>query len=204
MKTVKGRVSETFREKGSSFIGFLYGVGNIDGFERKLNEIKSKYHDATHHCYAYRIDPINLKEFAQDDGEPAGTAGLPILNQLKSFDVMNAAIIVVRYFGGTKLGKSGLIEAYGNTAKLCLQKGNLNEIMRTKNIRITYPYNRQNQIDQLKSEFELIEIESEYLERVTLKLGCAISKAGYLFAKLHQLEHLDIQWEKLGEGFVVK
>src|SRR5699024_755346 len=96
--------------------------------------------DATHHCYGWRISPNNIEEFAQDDGEPGGTAGLPILNQLKSFNVVNGACVVVRYFGGTKLGKAGLIQAYGHTAELCLKQAELSNLVATQNFRIIYPY----------------------------------------------------------------
>lgn len=204
LKTVKVDVSETFREKGSKFIGHLYPVRDVEKFDKKLDKLKSKYPDATHHCYAYRINPNNLNEFVHDDGEPRGTAGLPILNQLKSFDVANTGLIVVRYFGGTKLGKPGLIDAYGQTARLCLEKAALAGIIRTKNIELSYFYNRQNEIDQVKSSFELIELESEYLEKVTLVLACPFAMAERMFMELDRLKYLDIHYERMGEGFVVK
>lgn len=90
MKTVDASVSESIREKGSKFTGFLLSAESRPKFEEELKKIKTTYPDATHHCYAWRINPNNTKEFIQDDGEPGGTAGLPIFNQLKSYDLITA------------------------------------------------------------------------------------------------------------------
>ncbi|MDZ7681438.1 MAG: YigZ family protein [Fodinibius sp.] len=81
MKTVQQHYQSSFREKGSKFIGFLLPTSSKEDFENKLADIQSEYPDATHHCYAWRIDPTKIEEFTQDDGEPSGTAGLPILNK---------------------------------------------------------------------------------------------------------------------------
>jgi uncharacterized YigZ family protein len=150
LKTVKKSYQETFREKGSKFIGYLFSVSSKEEFEKQLKEIVSEYPDATHHCYAWRINPNKIKEFAQDDGEPSGTAGLPILNRLKSFEIVNCGCVVVRYYGGTNLGRSGLIQAYGQTAELCLQKASLQTLIPTQNFEIIFPYAQQTHIDQLK------------------------------------------------------
>lgn len=203
MKTVKSETTANFREKGSKFIGILYPAGSLEAFEEKREQVKSKYPDATHHCYAYRIDPNRLQEFAQDDGEPGGTAGLPILNRLKSYDLVNAGLIVVRYFGGTKLGKPGLIAAYGATASKCLEKAEFGDIARTENVRIVYPYDKQNQIERLISKFELAELEAEYLEEVTLVLACPIEKSEQMYEELERLVHLDIRYEELGKDFIL-
>lgn len=202
MRTIKSRVSETLREKGSKFIGYLYPVRSVEAFEKKLKQVISKHPDATHHCYAYRIDPNSLQEYTQDDGEPGGTAGFPILNQLKSYDVVNAALIVVRYFGGTKLGKSGLIQAYGDTAELCIEQVGFERIRRTENIQLIYPYDRQNQVDRLKSNLRLVELDSEYLEVVTLVLACPLENTERMFKELKKLQHQGIRYRKLGKDFV--
>ncbi len=202
MKTVQKTNKTSFREKGSKFIGYLFPAVTISQFENKLDEIKSKYPDATHHCYGWRINPNDIEEFAQDDGEPNGTAGLPILNQLKSYNAVNCGCIVVRYYGGTKLGKSGLIQSYGHSARLCLDKAELLPLIPTRNFQITYPYHRQAQIDQLKNSFDLKEIEAQYLEKVTLDIACRAKEAEQLWEKLTKLEHQDIKAVKKGDGFV--
>lgn len=204
LKTTSSKPTVSYRDKGSKFIGYLFPARSVEVFQGQLDQIKAKYPDATHHCYAYRIDPTNVQEFAQDDGEPSGTAGLPILNQLKSFEIVNAGLVVVRYYGGTKLGKSGLIEAYGYTAKRCLEQGRLKKIIPTVNFDITYPYNRQNEIDKLKATFNLMELDASYLADVTLTLACPLSNAKQLVDQLGKLEYLSIQYDKLGNSFVVE
>ena len=202
MKTVKHSTSASFREKGSKFIGYLFPAASISQFEEKLSSVKSKYPDATHHCYAWRLHPNKIEEFAQDDGEPSGTAGLPILNKLKSFEVVNTACIVVRYYGGTNLGKSGLIQAYGHTAEQCLQEASLSTLIPTQNFQITYPYSEQKHIDQLKTQFDLKEISADYLEQITLKITCRTEQAKEFSLALDALQHRDIKTEQRGKGFI--
>lgn len=202
MKTVTEHIGSKFRDKGSKFIGYLFPCVSVDEFDEQLSEIKSKYPDATHHCYAWRINPNKIEEFAQDDGEPGGTAGLPILNQLKSSDAVNTGCVVVRYYGGTNLGKSGLINAYGHTAEMCLKKASLATLIPTQNFQITYPYAEQNQIDQLKNRFDLKEIEAEYLEQVKLNIACRSEQAEEFATALNTLQHKGIETNKLDAGFV--
>lgn len=203
MKTVKEKVKATYRDKGSKFIGYLFPASTTKEFDQTLQSIRSEYPDATHHCYGWRIDPNDIQEFAQDDGEPSGTAGLPILNQLKSYGVVNIGCVAVRYYGGTKLGKSGLIRAYGDTAELCLQKAVLTSLIPTQHFEITYPYSKQSHIDQLKNRFDLKEINSQYLEKITLEIACRSEQANEFADALKRISHQDIQSKKKGEGFVI-
>ena len=202
LRTVTTKIRSSFREKGSKFIGYLFPASSVDEFDKMLRQIKSEYPDATHHCYAWRINPNKIEEFAQDDGEPSGTAGLPILNQLKSFEVVNCGCVVVRYYGGTNLGKSGLIQAYGDAAKLCLEDASLATLIPTQNFRIQYPYSQQNQIDQLKNQFDLKEIEAEYLEQITLQIACRSEQATDFLHALERIQHNGIEIEELSAGFV--
>lgn len=204
MKTVTAKIKTDYREKGSKFIGYLFPVQTKNEFDKQLDKIKDEYYDASHHCYAWRVDPNDEKHFTQDDGEPNGTAGLPILNQLKSFEAVSCAVVVVRYFGGTKLGKSGLIDAYGYTAELCLRKAQLKSVVTTRNFRITYPYSAQSKINQLKNNFDLKEIQANYLEKVTIEIACRLTEAPALYRNVQKLEHLDIEIERKDKSFVVK
>ncbi len=110
--TVSGVSEGLYKDKGSKFIAIVQHVETEEDVKEALEEIKKKFHDARHHCYAYRINPLEEQFRANDDGEPSGTAGKPILNQLLSYELLNTLVVVVRYFGGTKLGVSGLITAY--------------------------------------------------------------------------------------------
>lgn len=202
MNTVTDLTKKSYREKGSKFIGYLFPVSTADEFENELQKIKSEHPDATHHCYGGRINPHNIKEFAQDDGEPSGTAGLPILNQLKSSDLVNAGCVVVRYYGGTNLGKSGLIQAYGHTTELCLEAAPLASLIPTRDFEISYPYSQQTHIDQLKNRFDLKEVSAQYLEKVTLKIACRAEQANDFHKTLKNLQHKEIESEEKGAGFV--
>lgn len=202
MHTVKETYTARFREKGSKFTGYLFPCESRDGFEAKLQEIKTEFPDATHHCYAWRIDPAEIMEFTQDDGEPGGTAGLPILNELKSAELVNCGLVVVRYYGGTNLGKTGLIEAYGQTAGECIQQARFRKITPAKYVKITYPYEQQNQIDRLKNRFQMEERESTYLKDVTLVMACPVNMSNQLLKRLEQLEHLGIHHESAGRGYI--
>lgn len=203
LHTVDSTFSEKFREKGSRFIGYLIPVESRNVFEKELQQIKSDYPDATHHCYAWRLNPNKINEFAQDDGEPGGTAGLPILNQLKSYEMINCGLIVVRYYGGTNLGKSGLVAAYGKASRLCIEKASLLKLIPTKKFKLTYPYNRQAQIDHLKNRYDLKEIEGGFREEVTMELACRSGRATAFYDQVKKLSHLDITIEKAGTGYIL-
>tara|TARA_B100001029_G_C14895993_1_gene358135 strand:+ start:30 stop:632 length:603 start_codon:yes stop_codon:yes gene_type:complete len=113
--------SSKYSDRGSSFFGFLYPVESVSNFKIKLKETRNSYLGATHVCSAYRI--INssfFEEKGSDDGEPRGSAGLPILNELKRVDIVNVCVFIVRYYGGTKLGVPGLIHAYSETTRILL------------------------------------------------------------------------------------
>ena len=202
MFSIKKSFESSFRERGSKFLGYLFPIASEDEFSNQLDKLKSKYPDATHHCYGWRLDPAQPKEFSSDDGEPSGSAGLPILNQLKSFDVVNAGIVVVRYYGGTKLGKSGLIEAYGLAAKQCLEKASLISIRPVQLFEVQYPYSEENTIQKWKNDYNLVVQESQYLETITLKIACPKELASTFEKELTGMEHLNITFEKLGQHFV--
>lgn len=202
MKRVLTNTQSSLRERGSKFLGYLLPVENQDDFDESLASIKSEYPDATHHCYGWRLNPAKPQEFAQDDGEPGGTAGLPILNQLKSFEVINAGLVVVRYYGGTNLGKSGLIKAYGTAAELCLQKADLKPIEIIWKVKIIYPYTEQNTIEKLMHQYTLKELDASYTEKVTLIAGCPVKHYQSLKKSLEHLGHRNIKADFLEKSFV--
>lgn len=110
-----------YTEKGSRFLAIAFPISGVEDFKARLQEIKKQHPKAVHHCFAYRLEPDGKVFRSSDDGEPSGTAGKPILNQLLSKQVTNAAIVVVRYFGGVLLGVPGLIRSYKTAAALVLQ-----------------------------------------------------------------------------------
>lgn len=129
-----------YKEKSSKFIGYAYQVKTELEVKEKINEIKLLHPKATHHCYAYRLGLDKNKYRANDDGEPAGTAGKPILGQIDSLGITNCLVVVVRYYGGTKLGVSGLIEAYKETAKETLSSSSILEYYTSAYYKIEFEY----------------------------------------------------------------
>ena len=110
-----------FKDRGSKFLGYAFPITSPEHFKQHLQDLKKEHAKAVHHCFAYRLGLTNNLFRVSDDGEPAGTAGRPILGQIDSSGVTNTAIIVVRYFGGTLLGVPGLINAYKSAASMALQ-----------------------------------------------------------------------------------
>lgn len=162
----------------------------------QLSEIKDLYPTATHHCYAFRINPSSISEHSQDDGEPSGTAGMPILNAMRSANIVNTIVTVVRYYGGTKLGKSGLIDSYGKAAELVINESNLKPLVATRRFVITYSYDQQSLIDKLNHTFTLFEIDSTYTEHVRLIIECPEEELSTFEARLNSLRHLLLNVEK--------
>ena len=166
MKTIKENIKNEIIIKNSKFITLLIKITNEKEIKEKLKQVKEDYPKATHYCYTYKIGE-NIKK-ASDDGEPSGTAGLPMLNILDKENITNILAITIRYFGGIKLGAGGLIRAYSNSVKEALNKVNTNELINGYLVTITFPYNKEEEITK-KIEKENI-IEKTYLEKITYKV----------------------------------
>lgn len=188
--TVTSVFKYNYRIRGSKFLGILNPVISREEAEKQLVDIKSEHPAATHHCYGFIINPIEPDEMAADDGEPAGSAGLPILNALRSYGMMNVILIVVRYFGGTKLGKTGLIEAYKETAIGTIKKAKLKKLITVKTYRILYDYSQQGLIDKIKHDFPVIELSASYFEHIELYIGCPLNISEQFELALSGKEHL--------------
>jgi len=139
-KTISKLSKGEFKDRGSKFIAYAYPAYDEKEWQRHLEEVKKEHFKARHHCYGFRLGMDKNNFRANDDGEPSGTAGKPILGQIDSFGLTNVIIIVVRYFGGTKLGTSGLINAYRESAKIALQNANIIEKTLDEIYRLTFEY----------------------------------------------------------------
>lgn len=202
--TITEKAQALHRVKGSKFLASIHSVTTIPDTEKILQAVKNEHPTATHCCYGAILLSPNKIELSNDDGEPGGTAGLPILNVLKSFELVNAIITVVRYYGGTKLGKSGLIEAYSSVAKLTVEEATLKQIIPIQKWLIQYDYTHQSIIDKLKNDFALYEMDAVYLENVTLQIGIPNESAARVILKLNSFSHLFIQFEKMGDTFHIQ
>lgn len=148
-KTIAGPSEGIYREKGSKFIALAFPVQSEAEVKEKLAEIQKQYFDARHHCYSYILGPNKDAYRLNDNGEPSGTAGRPIHGQLLSKDLTNTLVIVVRYFGGIKLGVSGLINAYKTAAKDALDHANIIEKTVDETYKVSFDYSVMNSVMQL-------------------------------------------------------
>lgn len=164
-QTIISTAESLFKDKGSKFFGYAFPVETEDDIKFYLEETKDLHPKARHHCYAYRLGATAENYRANDDGEPSGSAGKPILNSIISAELTNTLVIVVRYFGGTLLGVPGLINAYKEATKEALEL--TNKELRTINslIKIDYDFEQTNVIMQLIKKLELKVIEQTFENR---------------------------------------
>ena len=148
-KTITAPAEAVFTEKRSKFLAFAYPVETVDEVKAKVAELSKKYFDARHVCWAYMLGADRTDFRANDNGEPSGTAGKPILGQINSLELTNVLVAVVRYFGGIKLGTSGLIVAYRQAARDALDSPTIVELHETELITFSYPYMAMNEVMKL-------------------------------------------------------
>ena len=152
--TVENKVETLYKEKGSKFFSFVFPVKDLSEVKSILGELKKKYYDATHHCYAYILGFEKEVFRMNDDGEPSSTAGKPIYGQLQSKNLTNVLLVVIRYFGGTKLGVSGLIKAYKTAAAECLSAAMIVEKKVRLSYKVMFPYEKMNAVMSLLKEIK--------------------------------------------------
>lgn len=157
-----------FKDKNSKFYGYAFPVTSEEEAKEHLEELKKKHHAARHWCYAWQLGKTDHHYRANDDGEPSNSAGMPIYGQIQSFDVTNILIVVVRYFGGVKLGVGGLINAYRTAAQMALEASKI--VTRTVNLKfeIAFDYPEMNKVMRVIKENNLNVIEQK------LELDCKI------------------------------
>ena len=187
------RTSESlYKEKGSKFIGLAYPVRTEEEVKALLEELRKQYYDARHHCYAYILGADTEKYRANDDGEPNHSAGDPILGQIRSNKLTNTLVVVVRYFGGTKLGVSGLINAYKLAAAEAIEANEIVEELVKETVNIRYGYEGTNEVMRLINDFETEILEQEFTADCRMKLAVRKSLHGQLIEKLETMEGVDM------------
>ena len=157
-----------FKDKNSKFFGYAFPVKNEEQIKENLEFLKKKHHSARHWCYAYQIGTEKITFRANDDGEPSNSAGMPIYGQIQSFEVTNILIVVVRYFGGVKLGVGGLINAYRTGAQLALDNSKIVKKTINKDYLIIFDYKNMNKVMRIIKEKNLNIVNQ------TLELDCRI------------------------------
>lgn len=191
MKTIKYNITHEYIIQKSKFISMLYQVNNEEEVINILNRLKLEYKDATHICYAYIIN--NIKRF-QDDGEPSGTAGMPILNVLESQKLNLILAVVIRYFGGIKLGAGGLVRAYTTSVVEALENQDLGEIVSGYKVTITFKYNNSKLIDNTLKNYQIInkEFNSEITYIVNIPKTEYIKIENIIENNVHSIKKEDI------------
>tara|TARA_R110000737_G_scaffold202564_2_gene221752 strand:+ start:1360 stop:1965 length:606 start_codon:yes stop_codon:yes gene_type:complete len=159
-QSIKATSEGFYKEKGSKFLALAFPVRTEDDIKNRLDDLRKQYYDARHHCYAYILGNKGDKYRANDDGEPNHSAGDPILGQIRSKDLTNTLVVVVRYFGGTKLGVSGLITAYKTAAKEALDAAEVIETTIKDEVLIDFSYEQTSDVMRLAKEFNL-EIQNQ-------------------------------------------
>lgn len=182
-----------YKDKGSKFIAQAFPVGSETEAKEGIEEIKKKFHDARHHCYAYMIGPDKSCFRSNDDGEPSGTAGKPILNQILSKDLTNICVVVVRYFGGTKLGVSGLINAYKSATREALDQANVEERTIDEVYSLQFEYPLMNEVMRILKEENLQQINPRFELSCYLEIKIRKNEAKKIVEKFNVLYGLEIK-----------
>lgn len=164
-KTIDSPVESSFRDRGSKFLGYAMPVRSEEEIKAHLQTLKKQHPDATHHCYAWRLKPDKSAYRANDDGEPAGSAGKPILGQIQSLDLTNVLVVVVRYFGGSLLGIPGLIHSYKTTASEALTKAVISTRTVNDIYKVSFDYTYLNEVMKVMKDEGLKMITQEFDNR---------------------------------------
>jgi uncharacterized YigZ family protein len=182
-----------YKEKGSRFFGFAYTVQDEEDVKKRLDELKKRFFDARHHCYAWVLGQEGESYRANDDGEPNHSAGDPILGQIRSRTLTYVLVVVVRYFGGTKLGVGGLITAYKAAAAAALDSASQVTVIMKKSYVLQFPYEATSEVMRLVKETDAVVEHQEFLATCTLQVGVRLAMVEPFQKKLKLLNDLGIE-----------
>jgi uncharacterized YigZ family protein len=195
-QTIKHPAEGLFKEKGSKFLAFAWPVQTEDEISGHLEAVKKKYHDARHHCYAWELGTDGMNFRMNDDGEPSGTAGKPILGQIHSYELTNVLVVVVRYFGGVKLGTGGLIQAYKAATVDALEQAEKVDYTIDKSFTIRFAYDMMNPVMRVVDEEGLNVKEQIFEADCRLTLSVRESKYEGLVDRFQQTYGIELIKEK--------
>lgn len=189
--TIETPAVAEFKERGSKFIAFAYPIETVDDFKKLLQNLKKEHPKAVHHCFAYRIGTDGNTFRVSDDGEPAGTAGRPILGQIDSKEITNTAVIVVRYFGGTLLGVPGLINAYKTATTLALQVVPVVQKPIEIKYSIQFDYTKMNEVMMVMKQYNCTIISQEMQLFCQAIVGISKSRLTEVLYRLKELQQVE-------------
>lgn len=193
-KTINSPSEEVlFKDKNSKFIGYSFPINNELEVKNAIERLKKKHFGAVHFCYAYQIG-VDIKQYRiNDDGEPSNSAGMPIYGQIQSFDVTNILIVIVRYFGGTKLGVSGLINAYKTAAQMSLEASDIVEKTINIHFEISFEYKNMNKVMRIIKEKKLQIINQEMTGNCKIEIATRKKNAEMIFDIFNTLFEVSVK-----------
>lgn len=183
-----------FKDRGSRFLGYAIPVLNELDVKKELEALRKQYFDATHHCYAYVLGPDKSAYRINDDGEPSGTAGRPIHGQILSSDLTNILVVVIRYYGGTKLGVPGLINAYKTAAKEAISNSNIKLCILKEVYQIDYDYLLMNEVMKIAKEEAVDIVSTEFGMKCVIEIAVRKLHSDRVITRLKRLSSLEINY----------
>lgn len=194
-KTIAAESKGLFRDRGSRFIAVARPVSSQEEIKSVLEELRKEYHDARHHCYAWMLTPDRQVWRVNDDGEPSGTAGRPIIGQINSHGLTNILVVVIRYFGGTLLGVSGLINAYRSAAEDALSNARIVEKHVMESWLVTFPYTSMNDVMKVLKEEGCSQHSHDYSgEECSTEISLRASHADKVTGRLRKIPGITLSW----------
>ncbi len=203
--TIEGPATGTFKDRGSRFVAYAFPVFTETEWQQHLQQVRQDHFKARHHCYAFRLGTDQNQFRANDDGEPSGTAGRPILGQIDHLGLTNIIVIVVRYFGGTKLGTSGLINAYREAARAALEEATIVEKILKEVYELSFDYHLMSQVMNAVKKWKVEIVQQDFSERGTLHIAIRKSEVAptllHLTAAIANIHPEEAAQLKQTEGF---
>ena len=170
-----------YKEKNSKFFGYAFPVTNEDEIKEHLDVLRKQHHGAVHFCYAFQLGTDKIQYRANDDGEPSNSAGMPIYGQIQSFGITNVLVVVVRFFGGVKLGVGGLISAYRTAAQMALEESQIIEKTIDVTFEVTFDYKNMNKVMRVIKEKNLTIVSQEMNESCKIVIATRKKNAEMIF-----------------------
>jgi len=192
-RSIKEESTGLFKDRGSKFIAIASPADSEEEIKEILAYTRKTYHDARHHCYAWKLGKGDDRWRVNDDGEPSGTAGNPIMGQIRSFELTNILIIVIRYFGGTLLGTGGLINAYRSAAKNALENARIIKRTIKCSYILTFPYEAMNDVMRLIKEENLEQSEQVFELECSIKVHFRASLEKRIVKKFSLVDKLEYE-----------
>lgn len=194
--TIEKPSTAEFKDRGSRFVAYAFAISGVEDFKKRIKELKEEHPKAVHHCFAYRLGTDGTNYRSSDDGEPSGSAGKPILNTIDSKGLTNAAVVVVRYFGGTLLGVPGLINAYKTAASFALQLTPIVQKPILQDYTLEFSYDLMNEVMIVVKRFNCVVLHNEMQLFCNLKIGVPKADEPFFLQRIGDLRGVEVRKEK--------